>query len=202
LPSPYPLLSQIDFDAQLERATRERDAAGGVKLSHKQAAYRAFASCEAEDSFEGDVSGEASSGVPAETVLVRRALRVRGMHAPNHAQAMPRRDVTDAVLLAFCCWHYVFTQAGEKLEEVEALGRLQHLASRLTEMEAWFDSVKAEAASERKIREQATARLQIMQERLERLQEQVRAQADENKLLRSRLTELRDAKPELHRRQL
>lgn len=87
------------------------------------------------------------------------------------------------------------------MEEAEALDRLHQLAARLTEMEAWFDSVKAEAASERKIREQAAARLQVMQERMERLQSQVKAQADENKLLRSRLFELRDAKPELHRRQ-
>ena len=93
-----------------------------------------------------------------------------------------------------------FSQAGEKLEEAEALKRLHDLNSRLEEMESWFDSVKAEAASERRIREQATTRLQMMQERLERLQDQIRLQADENKLLRSRLDELRDVQPELHRR--
>jgi len=91
-PSPFRLhipvgCSQIDFDAQLERVARERDAAGSVKLSHKQAAYRAFASCEAEASSEGDGSSEAKSGTLAESVLVRLALWLRAMHAPEHARA-------------------------------------------------------------------------------------------------------------------
>eukprot|EP00962_Isochrysis_galbana_P045129 scaffold17687_cov126-Isochrysis_galbana.AAC.1 len=90
-PSPFRLhipvgCSQIDFDAQLERVARERDAAGSVKLSHKQAAYRAFASCEAEASSEGDGSSEAKSGTLAESVLVRLALWLRAMHAPEHAR--------------------------------------------------------------------------------------------------------------------
>ena len=92
-------------------------------------------------------------------------------------------------------------------------------------MEAWFDSVKAEAASERRIREQATTRLGLMQERLDRLKEQVAAQSAENKAqprpphtrpsrhrsrlrprppsaqgLRIRLNELRDAEPDSHGR--
>jgi len=89
---------------------------------------------------------------------------------------------------------------GERLEEAAALERLQRLTARLEEMEAWFDSVKAEAASERRIREQATTRLGLMQERLDRLKEQVAAQSAENKGLRIRLNELRDAEPDSHGR--
>ena len=37
----------VDFDGQLERAVLERDARGGsLNLSQRQAAYRAFSSCE------------------------------------------------------------------------------------------------------------------------------------------------------------
>ena len=46
--------AQVDFDAQVERAARERDAAGGLKLSHRQAAYREFGSCEAYPSTIGE----------------------------------------------------------------------------------------------------------------------------------------------------
>ena len=71
--------------------------------------------------------------------------------------------------------------SGAAPPQAAALERLQRLTARLEEMEAWFDSVKAEAASERRIREQATTRLGLMQERLDRLKEQVAAQSAENK---------------------
>ena len=90
--------------------------------------------------------------------------------------------------------------AGERLEETHALERLERLTERLSEMESWFESVQAESTSERQIREQATARLNLVQERLERLQEQLSAQTAENKLLRARLHELKQADPDQYGR--
>jgi len=89
--------------------------------------------------------------------------------------------------------------AGHRLgdsEAAQALERVESLTRRIAEMEDWFVSVKAEAASDRQMRDQATARLSLLQERLERVQEQLGAQIAENKQLRGRLDELRDAEPD------
>jgi len=68
--------------------------------------------------------------------------------------------------------------------------RIAALVSRMAEMEDWFKSVKAEAASERSMREMANVRLQVTQERLERMQEQLTALQKENKSLRERLVDV------------
>uniref|UniRef100_A0A7S0NU94 Uncharacterized protein n=1 Tax=Calcidiscus leptoporus TaxID=127549 RepID=A0A7S0NU94_9EUKA len=85
---------------------------------------------------------------------------------------------------------------GERLKEANAVARLEKLTARLGEMEEWFASVKAEASSDRQMREQATARLSLLQERIDRLQEQLLYQTAENKQLRVRLAELQNAEPE------
>mmetsp|Transcript_2479 Transcript_2479/g.4196 ORF Transcript_2479/g.4196 Transcript_2479/m.4196 type:complete len:310 (-) Transcript_2479:260-1189(-) len=87
-------------------------------------------------------------------------------------------------------------QPGALIEESMAVERLERLTARITEMESWFESVKAEAANDRQMREQATARMHLLQERLERLQEQLNAQISENQRLRVRLDELMAAEPE------
>jgi len=78
----------------------------------------------------------------------------------------------------------------ERLQESEALRRIATLVSRMAEMEEWFDSVKAEAVSERTMREQSNARLQLAQERIERMQEQVSSLQAENLSLRERLVDV------------
>jgi len=77
-----------------------------------------------------------------------------------------------------------------RLQEAEAMRRIAALVSRMAEMEDWFKSVKAEAASERSMREMANVRLQVTQERLERMQEQLTALQKENKSLRERLVDV------------
>ena len=57
---------------------------------------------------------------------------------------------------------------------------------RMGEIECWFASVKAEAAGERQMREQAHSRALLLQERLERMQEQVAKQGGERGAARSR----------------
>ena len=62
-------------------------------------------------------------------------------------------------------------------------------------VERWFASVKAEAAGERQMREQAHSRALLLQERLERLHEQLAKLKDENAALRSRVADVGSAEP-------
>mmetsp|Transcript_33322 Transcript_33322/g.70106 ORF Transcript_33322/g.70106 Transcript_33322/m.70106 type:complete len:328 (-) Transcript_33322:331-1314(-) len=86
--------------------------------------------------------------------------------------------------------------SNERLQENTALRRIEQLTTRLAEMESWFASVKSEAASDRKMREQASFRLETLQQRVERQQEELSKQIAENKMLRARLDELRHAEPD------
>ena len=79
---------------------------------------------------------------------------------------------------------------GERLREAEALQRIAALVKRLKEMEEWFTGVKAEAERERRMREQSTARLSIMHERVDLLSTQVTDLQRENRQLRQRVADL------------
>ena len=79
---------------------------------------------------------------------------------------------------------------GERLREAEALERIASLVARLGEMEEWFESVKGEAERERRMREQSTARLAVMQERAELLTGRVGELQRENALLRRRVADV------------
>ena len=57
-------------------------------------------------------------------------------------------------------------------------------------MDQWFTSVKAEAERERRMREQSSARLALMQERVELLHKQFVEVQRENKMLRERVADL------------
>ena len=58
--------------------------------------------------------------------------------------------------------------------------RLEAMGARLSELEEWCDAAKAEAAQERQMREQASRRLEFVQERFERMQAQVMQMRAEN----------------------
>ena len=67
---------------------------------------------------------------------------------------------------------------------------MEALQLRMSEIERWFASVKAEAAGERQMREQANSRALLLQERLERMQEQLSRLQTENNALRSRVADV------------
>ena len=66
----------------------------------------------------------------------------------------------------------------------------------MSELEEWCDAAKAEAAQERQMREQASRRLEFVQERFERMQAQVMQMRAENDELRRRVHDLQNAEPE------
>ena len=74
--------------------------------------------------------------------------------------------------------------------------RLEAMGARLSELEGWCDAAKAEAAQERQMREQASRRLEFVQERFERMQAQVSQMRAENDELRRRVHDLQNAEPE------
>ena len=76
-------------------------------------------------------------------------------------------------------------------ESSRAHVRLGLLTERLAEMERWFASVKGEASSERRMREQATQRLGLLQERMQRLQAELKQAQHENAQLKQRVGSLR-----------
>jgi hypothetical protein len=77
-----------------------------------------------------------------------------------------------------------------------AMERLEAMGARLSELEGWCDAAKAEAAQERQMREQASRRLEFVQERFERMQAQVQQMRAENDELRRRVHDLQNAEPE------
>ena len=77
-----------------------------------------------------------------------------------------------------------------------AMERLEAMGARLSELEGWCDAAKAEAAQERQMREQASRRLEFVQERFERMQAQVMQMRAENDELRRRVHDLQNAEPE------
>ena len=83
--------------------------------------------------------------------------------------------------------------SAERLREEEALQRIAGLMDRLREMEEWFAGVKAEAERERRMREQSSARLTLMAERVDLLHSQLVATQKENKMLRQRVADLSEA---------
>ena len=87
--------------------------------------------------------------------------------------------------------------SAERLEEAEALRRIGALVERMAEMESWFAGVQAEAERERRMREQATARLALMAERVDKASAELAALRDENAALRSRLENVHAAQEEL-----
>ena len=72
----------------------------------------------------------------------------------------------------------------------QAIAKMEALQLRMSEIERWFASVKAEAAGERQMREQANSRTLLLQERLERMQEQLGRLQTENDALRSRVADV------------
>jgi len=82
---------------------------------------------------------------------------------------------------------------GERLREKEAISKMEAVQLRMSEIERWFASIKAEAANERQMREQATLRTQLLQERLERIQEQLMRVQAENATLRQRVADVATA---------
>ena len=72
----------------------------------------------------------------------------------------------------------------------QAVAKMEALQLRMSEIERWFASVKAEAAGERQMREQANSRALLLQERLERMQEQLSRLQTENNALRSRVADV------------
>ena len=85
--------------------------------------------------------------------------------------------------------------SGPRLREKEAVEKMEALQMRMGEIERWFASVKAEAAGERQMREQAHSRALLLQERLERMQEQVAKLKEENAALRVRVADVGSAEP-------
>lgn len=86
--------------------------------------------------------------------------------------------------------------AQEAFQEAEAMQRLEALSERMAEMTSWFEGVKAEAERERRMREQAGARLLLMAERCDRAYKAIDELKTENKELRLRLEELSVAQEE------
>uniref|UniRef100_A0A7S0F3J1 Uncharacterized protein n=1 Tax=Phaeocystis antarctica TaxID=33657 RepID=A0A7S0F3J1_9EUKA len=80
--------------------------------------------------------------------------------------------------------------SGERLQEKQAIAKLEALQLRMSEIETWFASVKAEAAGERQMREQANSRSLMLQERCVRFQEQLERLQTENAALRSRVADV------------
>ena len=80
--------------------------------------------------------------------------------------------------------------SSEPLDEKEALERIAALVGRVQEMEQWFTGVKAEAERERRMREQTSARLELMTERVELLHSQLVETQRENKMLRQRVADI------------
>jgi len=150
----------VDWDATLGRLALEQ-AGGHPEEAERMAAYTAFAAPGVPGTSMDRSSGGHSSGGYS-TASASTAAEPNG----------------EAVL------------SGERLQEKQAIAKMEALQLRMSEIERWFASVKAEAAGERQMREQANSRSLLLQERLERLQGQLGRLQAENATLRSRVADV------------
>ena len=162
---------EIDFDAEMGKLALGASDSGGnalksatVPLSMKMSSYAAFAS--------GGAAG-------------RRRRRLAATAAATSAPSTPtartqrRGDGRDE-------------RGGGGGADAGGGGHaaIASLVERVQDMQGWFDGVRAEAERERSLREQTSARLSLMQERVELLYNQMAELQWENKQLKQRLADV------------
>ena len=173
---------EADFDAQMGRLALQREPTASLPdTSMRMTAYDAFSRQQQmmPSGANGHAAAPSAWAAPSAATSGRSRSSSADDAAPVVASMMTRgQPVVDD------------PQHSQRLREEEALGRINALVARLAEMEGWFASVKGEAERERRMREQSTARLSIMQERVELLSGQLDELQKENALLRRRVSDV------------
>lgn len=162
---------EIDFDAEMGKLALGASAGSGsavksatVPLSMKMSSYAAFAAGPNGALAAAQANGGGGGGSSG--------------HADGaHANAVAAGTMSEE-------------EAAERMQEEEALHRIASLVERVQDMQGWFDGVRAEAERERSLREQTSARLSLMQERVELLYNQMAELQWENKQLKQRLADV------------
>eukprot|EP00321_Phaeocystis_globosa_P018765 CAMPEP_0118832910 /NCGR_PEP_ID=MMETSP1162-20130426/41205_1 /TAXON_ID=33656 /ORGANISM="Phaeocystis Sp, Strain CCMP2710" /LENGTH=317 /DNA_ID=CAMNT_0006764537 /DNA_START=36 /DNA_END=989 /DNA_ORIENTATION=+ len=153
---------EVDWDATLGRLALDQEG-GHPENAERMAAYKAFA----------------APGIPGTSMDRSSGGYSSGGYSTGSASTAAETNGEPAQVLS-----------GERLQEKQALEKMEVLQLRMSEIERWFASVKAEAAGERQMREQANSRSLLLQERLERLQDQLARLQTENAALRSRVADV------------